>query len=45
MCEIYKAIPELLKSFAFELAGDEDMQTTSYWLYKPVAIDVNVRRR
>ncbi|UCK59433.1 hypothetical protein AFCA_002248 [Aspergillus flavus] len=45
MCEIYKAIPELLKSYTFELAGDEDMQTTSYWLYKPVAIDVNVRRR
>ncbi|OOO13631.1 cytochrome P450 [Aspergillus oryzae] len=45
MCEIYKAIPELLKFYTFELAGDEDMQTTSYWLYKPVAIDVNVRRR
>ncbi|GAB1193437.1 hypothetical protein APSETT444_002653 [Aspergillus pseudonomiae] len=45
MCEIYKAIPELLRSFAFELGRDEEMQTTSYWLYKPVAIDVNVRRR
>ncbi|KAE8331462.1 cytochrome P450 [Aspergillus sergii] len=45
MCEIYKAIPELLKSYVLELAGDEEMQTTSYWLYKPVAIDVNVRRR
>ncbi|KAE8406696.1 cytochrome P450 [Aspergillus pseudonomiae] len=45
MCEIYKAIPELLRSFAFELGCDEEIQTTSYWLYKPVAIDVNVRRR
>ncbi|KNG89231.1 cytochrome P450 [Aspergillus nomiae NRRL 13137] len=25
MCEIYKAIPELLKSFAFELGCDEEM--------------------
>ncbi|OGM41143.1 cytochrome P450 [Aspergillus bombycis] len=45
MCEIYKAIPELLKSYTFELGCDEEMQTTSYWLYKPVAIDVHVRRR
>ncbi|KAB8255486.1 cytochrome P450 [Aspergillus pseudonomiae] len=45
MCEIYKAIPELLRSFAFELGCDEEIQTTSYWLYKPVAIDVNARRR
>lgn len=44
MCEIYKAIPHLLISFALELASDE-MQTTSYWLHKPVAIDVKVRRR
>ncbi|KAE8363569.1 cytochrome P450 [Aspergillus caelatus] len=41
MCEIYKAIPELLKSYAFELRSDEEIQTTSYWLHKPVAIDVN----
>ncbi|KAL2821429.1 cytochrome P450 [Aspergillus cavernicola] len=45
MCEIYKAIPRLLKSYAFELGSDEEMQTRSYWLHKPVAIDVNVRRR
>ena len=45
MCEIYKAIPELLKSYVFELGSDEAMQTTSYWLHKPVAIDVHVRRR
>ncbi|KAL5003665.1 cytochrome P450 [Aspergillus recurvatus] len=45
MCEIYKAIPQLLRSFTFELGSDEEMKTTSYWLYKPVAIDVKVRRR
>ncbi|KAL2822667.1 cytochrome P450 [Aspergillus granulosus] len=45
MCEIYKAIPQLLKSFSLELASQEEMQTTSYWLHKPVAIDVKVRRR
>lgn len=45
MCEIYKAIPHLLISFALELASDEEMQTTSHWFHKPVAIDVKVRRR
>ncbi|KAJ0418634.1 cytochrome P450 [Aspergillus carlsbadensis] len=45
ICEIYKAIPQLLAAFAFELVSDEEMQTTSYWLHKPVAIEVNVRRR
>ncbi|KAL4913555.1 cytochrome P450 [Aspergillus aurantiobrunneus] len=44
MCEIYKAIPHLLLSFSLEIA-QEEMQTTSYWLHKPVAIDVEVRRR
>ncbi|KAL4923372.1 cytochrome P450 [Aspergillus undulatus] len=42
MCEIYKAIPELLKLYTFEIARDEEMNMTSYWLHKPVAIDVNV---
>ncbi|KAL4739822.1 cytochrome P450 [Aspergillus similis] len=45
MCEIYKAIPQLLQSFTFELGTEEPMETTSYWLHKPVAIDVKVRRR
>ncbi|KAL2822160.1 cytochrome P450 [Aspergillus cavernicola] len=45
MCEIYKAIPELLKAYTFELGSEEEMQTTSWWLHKPVAIDVRVRRR
>ncbi|KAL3456655.1 cytochrome P450 [Aspergillus heterothallicus] len=45
MCEIYKAIPQLLKAFTFELTSDEEMRTTSYWLHKPVAIEMNVRRR
>ncbi|KAL4812363.1 cytochrome P450 [Aspergillus spinulosporus] len=44
MCEIYKAIPQLMKEFTFELATKK-MQTTSYWPYKPVSIEVNVRRR
>ncbi|KAL4819371.1 cytochrome P450 [Aspergillus spinulosporus] len=45
MCEIYKAIPQLLHSFTFELGSAEPMETTSYWFHKPVAIDVKVRRR
>ncbi|KAL3431394.1 cytochrome P450 [Aspergillus tetrazonus] len=45
MCEIYKAIPHLMMEFSFELSTREEMQTTSYWLHKPVAIEVNVRRR
>ncbi|KAL4799714.1 cytochrome P450 [Aspergillus venezuelensis] len=44
MCEIYKAIPQLLSDFSFEL-GTKEMQTTSYWLHKPVALDVKVWRR
>ncbi|KAL3478465.1 cytochrome P450 [Aspergillus californicus] len=44
MCEIYKAIPQLLKSYAFELRSKK-MRTTSYWLHKPVAIDVTVSCR
>lgn len=44
MCEIYKAIPQLMQAYTFEL-GSEEMRTTSYWLHKPVAIDVEVRRR
>lgn len=45
MCEIYKAIPQLMQAYTFELGSEEEMRTTSYWLHKPVAIDVNVRRR
>ncbi|KAI9370285.1 cytochrome P450 [Aspergillus egyptiacus] len=45
MCEIYKAIPQLLKAFSFELGSQDELRTTSYWLHKPVAIDVKVRRR
>ncbi|KAL3477735.1 cytochrome P450 [Aspergillus californicus] len=45
MCEIYKSIPMLLKEFSFELESEEEMETTSWWLHKPVRIDVKVRRR
>ncbi|KAL4881002.1 cytochrome P450 [Aspergillus karnatakaensis] len=45
MCEITKAIPQLLLSYDFELTSDEEMQTTSWWLHKPVSVDVKVRRR
>jgi cytochrome P450 len=45
MCEIYKAIPQLLHSFISELGSEEPMKTTSYWLHTPVAIHVEVRRR
>ncbi|KAL4763821.1 cytochrome P450 [Aspergillus foveolatus] len=42
MCEIYKAIPQLLHSFTFELGSGEFVKTTSYWFHKPVAIHVKV---
>ncbi|KAL4926772.1 cytochrome P450 [Aspergillus undulatus] len=47
MCEIYKAIPQLFREFSFDLGrgNDEEMRTTSYWLHKPVALDVKVWRR
>ncbi|CBF77081.1 protein CYP675A1 [Aspergillus nidulans FGSC A4] len=45
MCEIYKAIPQLLHSFTFEMGAEEPVKTTSYWFHKPVAIHVKVRRR
>jgi len=45
MCEIYKAIPQLMQAYTFELGSEEEMRTTSYWLHKPVAIEVKVRRR
>ncbi|KAL4901491.1 hypothetical protein BDW74DRAFT_187701 [Aspergillus multicolor] len=45
LCEIYKAIPQLLREFTFELGGQEEMKTKSYWFYKPVALDVKVLRR
>ncbi|KAL4882734.1 cytochrome P450 [Aspergillus karnatakaensis] len=44
MCEIYKAVPQILRTFSLEMVTRE-LQTTSYWLLKPVAIEVNVRRR
>ncbi|KAL4876780.1 cytochrome P450 [Aspergillus karnatakaensis] len=44
LCEIYKAIPALLKSFSFDLE-EKTIKTTSYWLIKPISIKVNVRRR
>ncbi|KAL4980453.1 hypothetical protein BDW66DRAFT_147394 [Aspergillus desertorum] len=44
-CAIYKANPQPLQSCTFELEGDEEMETTSYGLHKPVAIGVKVRRR
>ncbi|KAF9889442.1 hypothetical protein FE257_007344 [Aspergillus nanangensis] len=44
MAEIYKAIPQLLRAYHFELAGRE-MKTTSLWFYKPGRIDTKAKRR
>ncbi|PWY66489.1 cytochrome P450 monooxygenase [Aspergillus sclerotioniger CBS 115572] len=46
MCELYKVIPELLRSFHLELeAPEQDLKNTSYWFYKPDEVILKVRRR
>ncbi|KAH8433938.1 cytochrome P450 [Aspergillus melleus] len=46
LCEIYKVIPELIRSYDMELdLENEEIETTAYWLYKPVKVKIKVRRR
>ncbi|EAU32038.1 conserved hypothetical protein [Aspergillus terreus NIH2624] len=45
MAEIYKIIPALLRSYHFELDGNGDLKTSSYWFYKPANITTRVQRR
>ncbi|PWY73041.1 putative cytochrome P450 [Aspergillus heteromorphus CBS 117.55] len=46
MVEIYKVIPELLRSFHLELESPEDkLDNTSYWFYKPKKVNIKIRRR
>ncbi|KAL4893245.1 cytochrome P450 [Aspergillus ambiguus] len=45
MTEIYKIVPELLRSYHFELDDPRPMTTTSYWFYKPGPIKTRVTKR
>ncbi|RAK99320.1 cytochrome P450, partial [Aspergillus ibericus CBS 121593] len=44
LCELYKVIPELLRSFHRKLSGEE-LQNTSYWLYSLDKVNLKVKRR
>ncbi|PYI06980.1 cytochrome P450 [Aspergillus sclerotiicarbonarius CBS 121057] len=46
MCELYKVIPELLRSFHLELvAPEEELENMSYWFYEPKEVNLKVQRR
>ncbi|PLB43463.1 cytochrome P450 monooxygenase [Aspergillus steynii IBT 23096] len=46
LCEIFKVIPELVRSFDLDLeCPDGDLETTAYWFYKPTEVKIRVRRR
>jgi cytochrome P450 len=44
LSEIYKVIPELLRTYRLELVKTE-METTGFWFFKPENIPVRVHRR
>lgn len=44
MSEIYKVIPEVLRSYRLELVKTE-METTGFWFFKPEGIPVRIYRR
>ncbi|KAI9039408.1 cytochrome P450 [Aspergillus affinis] len=46
LCEIYKVVPELIRSYDLELElATENLATTAYWFYKPAEVKIRVRRR
>ncbi|PYI19102.1 cytochrome P450 [Aspergillus violaceofuscus CBS 115571] len=47
MCELYKVIPQILRSFYLELASPSEtrLETKDYWFYKPTAVKLKVQRR
>ncbi|KAJ5613814.1 Cytochrome P450 E-class group I [Penicillium herquei] len=46
MCEIYKLVPELLRSYRLQLEdADNSLRTTGLWLHKPAAMKIRIYRR
>ncbi|KAJ5389697.1 Cytochrome P450 E-class group I [Penicillium cataractarum] len=46
LCEIYKVIPELLRSYRLELLSPEkNLETSGFWFYKPVPMHIRVYRK
>ncbi|KAE8151416.1 cytochrome P450 [Aspergillus avenaceus] len=45
LCELYKIIPEILRSFHLSLESSDTLKTSAFWFYKPASVHVRVRRR
>lgn len=46
LCELYKAIPELLRLYHLDLSSPErDLETSGFWFYKPAPMHVHVYRK
>lgn len=46
LCELYKLIPELLRSYRLELSSpEEDLESSGFWLYKPAPMHIRVYRK
>ncbi|RAH40245.1 cytochrome P450 [Aspergillus brunneoviolaceus CBS 621.78] len=47
MCELYKVIPQILRSFHLELDSPSEpcLATQEYWFNKPTAVQLKVQRR
>ncbi|KAJ6023644.1 Cytochrome P450 E-class group I [Penicillium canescens] len=46
LCELYKVIPELLRSYRLELSSPEkDLETSGFWFYKPAPMHIRVYRK
>ncbi|KAJ5495457.1 Cytochrome P450E-classgroup I [Penicillium diatomitis] len=46
LCELYKVIPELLRSYRLELISPEkNLETTGFWFYKPASMGIRIFRK
>ncbi|CAG8886333.1 unnamed protein product [Penicillium nalgiovense] len=46
LCELYKVIPELLRSYRLELSSPQkDLETSGFWFYKPAPMHIRVYRK
>ncbi|RAL10282.1 cytochrome P450 [Aspergillus homomorphus CBS 101889] len=47
MCEIYKVIPQILRTYHLELDSPvkPSLRTTDYWFHKPIDLNLKLRRR
>jgi hypothetical protein len=46
LCELYKVIPELLRSYRLELSSPEkDLETSGFWFYEPAPMHARVCRK